>query len=324
MSERRRPRLVVVGSANMDLIASVPRLPGPGETVAGAAFAQAPGGKGANQAVAAARLGAEVRFVGCVGADAFGRELLESLRAAGVDSEGVRVSPTAKTGVALIAVERGGQNQIVVAPGANAEVSEGDVAKAEPAIRGASAVLLQLEIPLAAAVVAARLARRHGVRCVLNPAPAPTAPLPAELARVDAICPNEFEALALTGVEARSLDDAREQVRRLLAAGAALAVVTLGERGAMAGERDGTVWHVPAFPVEAVDATAAGDAFAAALTVALCRGCSAPEAVRFASAAGALAATRPGAQPSLPTLDEVEKLLHSTGGARRPVGEEQR
>ncbi len=319
-----RPRVVVIGSANMDLIATVPRLPGRGETIAGATFSQAPGGKGANQAVAAARLGAEVRFIGCVGDDDYGRELMRSLREAGVNAAGVKVSGRARTGVALIAVERGGQNQIVVATGANAELSPEDVAAAESVIASAQAVLLQLEVPMATVAAAVALARRHGVRCVLNPAPAPSAPPPRELRAVDVICPNEFEAAALTGVVADSLDGAREQVRHLLADGPSLAVVTLGVRGAMAGERGGEMWHTPAFPVEAVDATAAGDAFVAALTVALCEGRGAREAVAFAASAGALATTRPGAQPSLPSREEVECLMQTAAGARRAAGTEER
>lgn len=322
MSATVRPTVVVIGSANMDLMASVPRLPAAGETIAGATFSRAPGGKGANQAVAAARLGADVRFIGCVGDDEHGRELIRSLRGAGVDMSGVKVSARTPTGVALIAVDRRGQNQIVVATGANAGLSAEDMAAAEPVMASAHAMLLQLEVPMATVAAAVALARRHGVRCVLNPAPAPSMPLPPELRAVDVICPNEFEAAALTGVVADSLNGAREQVRRLLADGPSLAVVTLGERGAMAGECGGEIWHTPAVPVEAVDATAAGDAFVAALTVALCEGREVREAVAFAAAAGALATTRPGAQPSLPCREEVERLATATGGGHRAAGME--
>lgn len=307
---RRAPRIVVVGSINMDLVARVARLPCPGETVRGRSFDTVPGGKGANQAVAAARLGAAVQMVGRVGTDAFGGTLVDSLRSCGVGVDHVRPAPACSSGVATIGVEDSGENSIVAIAGANGRVTPDDVARAEPAIAAADTVLLQLEIPFDSVAAAAALAQRHGVRVILNPAPAPST-LPGRLFKVDVICPNETEARAITGLAGGSIPRALAQARWLTKRGASLAVVTLGSRGAVLCEHGDPPVHVPPFKVRAVDTTAAGDAFAGALAVALSEGATAADAVRFACACGALAATRPGAQPAMPSRAEVESLLAS-------------
>jgi len=310
-TRRRGPRIVVVGSINMDLVTRVARLPRPGETVRGCSFDTVPGGKGANQAVAAARLGASVHMVRRVGSDAFGASLVDSLRSYGVRTDHVRTTPDCPSGIATIGVEDTGENAIVAIAGANGRVTPADVARAEAVIAAADTVLLQLEIPFDSVAAAAALARRHGVRVILNPAPAPSA-LPGRLFRVDVICPNETEARAITGLAGGGIPRALAQARWLTKRGAGLAVVTLGARGAVLYERGRSPVHVPPFKVRAVDTTAAGDAFAGALAVALSEGAAAADAVRFACACGALAATRPGAQPAMPSRAEVEALLAAT------------
>lgn len=311
-----RPKIVVVGSLNMDLIVSAPRIPAPGETILGHGFHTAAGGKGANQAVAAARLGAQVSMVGRVGDDAYGQALRDNLAADGVDTSLVQIDPETHTGVALITVDESGENSIVVSSGANWQMSAADVNSAETTIAGADMLLLQLETRPQVVERAVELAARHGVPIVLNPAPA--RPLPPELlAQVTYLIPNESETALLSGQTVtdrsaersrRSLDSARVAARHLRSKGVGTVVLTLGGQGALliaAGQEK----HVPAFAVEVVDTTAAGDAFVAGFAVAVASGQSLPEAVRFAAAAGALATTKLGAQPSLPTLGEVERLL---------------
>jgi len=307
---RRAPRIVVVGSINMDLVARVARLPRPGETLHGRSFDTVPGGKGANQAVAAARLGARVGMAGRVGDDAFAARLTGSLRANGVDIRRVLPTRRCSSGVATIGVEDSGENAIVIVAGANGRVSPADVSRAESSIAAADTMLLQLEIPMATVVAAAGLARRHGKRVILNPAPAPPA-LPRRLLATDVICPNETEARAITGLPGGSVRAALAQAEWLTDRGTGLAVVTLGAKGAAWCEHGGRPVHVPPFRVKAIDTTAAGDAFAGALAVALSEGRGAAEAVRFACAAGALATTRPGAQPAMPARADVEALLRS-------------
>ncbi len=297
--------VLVVGSLNQDLTVPVPRHPRPGETVLGGDLALHPGGKGANQAVAAARMGAAVRMIGRVGADAFGRGLVENLKTEGVDVSGVRALEDAPTGTALIAVGPGGENAIVVSPGANARLRPEDLSPAEFA--SARVLLLQLEVPLDTVLEAARLGKEAGARVVLNAAPARALP-EALLARVDLLVVNEHEAATLLKAAPAETPGAALALARRLSRQVPAAVVTLGEKGlAYAGQEDsGTL---PAFPVQAVDTTAAGDAFAGALAAALAEGAALPDALRVGAAAGALAATRPGAQPSLPRRDEVHALL---------------
>ncbi len=303
------PRIAVVGSLNMDLVVRTPHLPAPGETVIGLGFTTAPGGKGANQAVAAAKLGAQVMMMGRVGADDFGHALRTNLGMNNVDSAHVS-DDQAPTGVAIIEVDDRGQNTIVVASGANAYVSKADVESARPAITSADALIVQLEIPLEAVALALQIARESNIRTILNPAP--VQPLPSELfSLTDVVVPNETEAAQLTGVRVTDWASAEAAARVLKREGAQLVVVTLGDRGALALD-GGAVRRVHPFPVQAIDATAAGDAFVAALTVALAERRSLDLALREASAAGALTTTKMGAQPSLPTRAEMEAFLKNS------------
>lgn len=298
--------IVVFGSINMDLVARAPRLPAPGETVPGHAFFTAPGGKGANQAVACARLGAPTRMVGRVGDDALGAELRAGLRAAGVDERDVLTTP-GPSGVALIAVDDAGRNTIIVAPGANGAIGPADVTRLEAALTGARALLLQLEIPLEAVIAAAGASRRAGVPVILDPAPARE--LPAELYRLtDIITPNESEAATLVGFDL-SDEAARGAAARALhtRTGGAVAL-KLGEHGALLFAGDQSL-RLPALPVRAVDTVAAGDAFNAGLAVALVEGQPLAAAMRWAVAAGAVAVTRPGAQAAMPSRAEVLAML---------------
>jgi ribokinase len=300
-------RIVVAGSLNMDLVAYAPRIPQPGETVIAGAFQTTPGGKGANQAVAAARLGAAVSMIGKTGTDAFGQELRQSLEAAGVRCRFVSRDADAPTGVALITVDATGQNSIVVASGANMQLSPADIDAAEDVIAAAGFLLLQLESPLETVTHAATVAQRHGVRVILNPAPARA--LPTELLQmVDVLIPNETETASLTGLPVETPQDAEVAGAALLARGVGAVIITLGARGALL-VRDREAVHSPAFPVVAVDTTAAGDAFIGGLALALSEGQRVPEAMRWGCAAGAIAAARAGAQSSLPDRGEVEAML---------------
>jgi len=301
-------RIVVLGGINMDLVVRTPRFPRPGETVVGRDFFTTPGGKGANQAVACARLGARTALVGRVGADLFGPRLLGDLEREGVDASGVAQDPEAPSGVALIAVDDTGQNQIIQVPGANARCGSEEVERVARALVGADLLLLQLEVPPEASLESARRARALGVGVVFNPAPARPFP-PDLLALTDWLTPNETEAEALVGFPVRGPQEEERAVRALLdRAPLRGVVVTLGERGAVWGTREG-MGRVPAFPVRAVDTVGAGDAFTAGLAVALAEGRPFPEAVRFACACGAVCVTRPGAQVSMPRREEVEALL---------------
>lgn len=300
-------RITVVGSLNMDLVVKARRLPQAGETVSGGTFGTFPGGKGANQAVAAARLGARVAMVGRVGADAFGRQLVDALTRDRIDVSHVRTDPASATGVAFIGVDVEGQNMIMVAPGANARLTVADVDEAQDVIAGARVVLLQLEVPIEAVVRAAVLARTGGAIVCLDPAPA--APLPDALyASVDVITPNEVEAHLLTGVATHSPADAERAAAALRDRGPRVAVVKMGDRGAFYLGQDGG-GHVPALPVNAVDTTAAGDAFAAALGVALGEGTALAGAVAFATRAAGIKVTRMGAQPGMPPRVEVDDAM---------------
>ncbi len=295
-------QVLVVGSLNMDLVVRAPRLPVPGETLSGRSFSTVPGGKGANQAVAAARLGAATAMVGCVGEDAFGRELRGVLEGDGVDCRGVRTVPGA-SGVALIVVDDGGRNGIVVVPGANGLLSPEDLDRHREVVAAARVVALQLETPLATVAHAARTARALGKAVVLNPAPAQ--PLPASLLEcADFLVPNELEAAALSGLPVESVEGAARAGEHLRRQGAGSVLVTLGERGVVAATASGTQ-HFPARPVRAVDTTAAGDTFLGGLCAALVEGRPLPEAIGFAQAAAAISVTRPGAQPSIPYRREI-------------------
>ncbi|MBI5431687.1 MAG: ribokinase [Planctomycetes bacterium] len=298
-----RPTIVVLGSLNMDLVVRVQRFPEPGETLLGGGFATFPGGKGANQAVAAARLGANARMLGCVGDDAYGRELVAGLRRDGVDASRVSSSSTAPTGVAVITVDARGENHIVVASGANATLDARAVESAHDAFDGARVFLAQLETPLAAVLAGARAARAAGAVAILNAAPAQELSDDA-LAAFDVLVVNEHEAALLAGRSAEPEALARELARR----GPRAVVVTLGAAGALVLV-EGRPERCAAFAVEVRDATAAGDAFVGALACALADRAPWSMALARASAAGALACTRPGAQPSLPNADELRDFL---------------
>ena len=302
-----RPRVVVIGSINMDLVVRCAHIARPGETLAGNSLQEIPGGKGANQAVAAARLGADVMMVGKVGNDAFAETLLQSLQREGINTDHVGRAADCGSGTAVIQVADSGQNSIVVIPGANALVTVDDVHAAEAAVASASVVLLQLEIPVETVAAAVQLARRYHVPVVVDPAPAQKN-LPAEILSADWLCPNETEAEILTGQPVTDPASAAKAAASLNTGPHMSAIVTLGDQGVVCSDRDGTV-HLSAFSVTPVDTTAAGDAFAAALGIAVARGFIRDQALRYAAAAGALAATRPGAQPGMPTTQDVDQLL---------------
>ncbi len=308
MANKTAPKITVVGSLNMDLIVRAPHIPAPGETVTGRTFSTAAGGKGANQAVAAARLGAQVTMVGCVGDDAHGRALISGLQADGIRTDFVRVDGKAATGVALITVADSGENSIVVSPGANHTLSPADVSAAEAAIGGADMVLLQLEIPLETVTAAVQMAKKHRVPVLLNPAPAH--PLPDEvLASVTYFIPNETETALYCGFpvsDDRGAEKAAGQLSERF--GMEMVVLTLGSRGALL-HTGGQNIYVPPFSVSAVDTTAAGDAFVGGFAVAITEGRAPVDAAQFASAVAALSVTKAGAQPSLPRRDAVQNFL---------------
>jgi ribokinase len=303
------PRIAVIGSINMDLLVRCAHLPVPGETIIADAAAMIPGGKGANQAVAAARAGGEVTMIGRVGDDAFAQRLVADLRRDGIRTDSVWVTSQCPSGVAVVAVEASGENAIMVVPGANGRLTPRDVEAAAEVIAAADVLLMQLEIPLESVAAASAVAAAAGVRVILNPAPMPTS-LPETILHVDVICPNRSEAAAIVGRQIETVDQARACVPQLHRLGARNVIVTLGARGAVVSDGGSTEWIEP-FAITAVDTTAAGDAFAGALAVRLGESASIFQAARFAAAAGAIAATRPGAQPSMPTRDEILQLAAS-------------
>lgn len=294
--------VVVVGSLNIDLVVSVPHLPTPGETIAGTHHLKTLGGKGANQAVAAARLGSSVAMVGRVGADPEGEMCVGGAEEAGVDTTFVVRDPDVPTGIAMIAVDPAGENSIVVGQGSNAHLTRADVERASDPLRDAAVVAVQLEIPMAAVLAAAELTRGT---FVLNPAPAK--PLPSELlTRVDVLVPNEVELSMLAGRAVEGRDDVIEAARSL--DGPDVVIATLGRRGVIIIDANEAL-DIPAHEIDVVDTTAAGDAFCGALCNALARGEDLEAASRWACAAAGISATRMGAQPSLPTRAEVEALF---------------
>lgn len=304
-------KILVVGSLNMDLVAFAPRIPVAGETLTGHTFLSLPGGKGANQAYAAARLAANVSMLGRVGPDDLGRQLRENLASAGCDVSSVITTANQTTGIALIFVADSGQNSIVIVPGANGALSPEDIAAASSLFEGAAYVLLQLESPLATVAAAAQAARRAGARVILDPAPAPSFALPAELlANVDILTPNETEAAILNGNPPGRMtpSEAVEVGQRLCKQGPAAVIVKLGEKGvALITANQQQIWPAPA--VTAVNTTAAGDVFNAALAVSLTEGSGLPAACQFANRAAALSVTRRGAQSSAPTRAELNAAL---------------
>ncbi len=299
--------IVVVGSLNYDLTVRTARFPQPGEAVIGESFTTACGGKGANQAYAVARMGGRVAMIGCVGKDAFGEASLASLEAVGVDTRRVLRRGDVSTGVAFILLDASGQNEIVVAPGANRTLSAADLAQFVDVFGQARAVITQLETTLEATRAALEQARAAGAIAVLNPAP--FAPLEdAVLRACDFLIPNENEAANLCACPVRTLDEARAAAVRLRARGARNVLITLGANGVWV-EAEQWQGHVPAFTVPVVDTVAAGDVFIGAFVTRLVEGADVREAARFGCAAAAIAVTRPGAQPSIPSRQEVEAFL---------------
>jgi ribokinase len=296
--------IVVVGSLNMDLVVKAPRMPLAGETIPGKDLQLVPGGKGANQAAAAARLGSPVAMVGRVGDDAFGPQLIENLGRQGVDTSHVVLDDRAATGTAMIIVDDTGENSIVISAGANGRVNKRDMDHAEGLLSRARILLLQFEVPLETVEVAIEMAARHQVKVILNPAPARPVP-PELLAKVDFLVPNETEASMLTGLDVDDLPSAEQAAQKLLGYGVPVVIITMGEEGALlVTER--RMAHVPARKVKAVDTTAAGDAFIGGLAVALMKEFPLDEAVRYATCAGTLAVRKFGAQTSLPSAKQVQ------------------
>lgn len=296
---------VIVGSINMDVVMSVPHFPAPGETLEGTSLNHYPGGKGANQAVALSRMGKAVAMVAHVGGDGYGTQLRAGLEENNVDTASVGVHEETSSGLAFITVDASGENSIVLIPGANAAVSISDVDAHAALLKEARALVVQFEIPMETIVHALDLAKRHGKLTVVNPAPAQ--PLPqakAAVERADILVVNETEAALLSGVSVEGVAECEQAGQRLLELGPKAVIITLGAQGAVLVDAEQVV-HVPAPRVDVVDTTAAGDAFIGALTAGLIDGLPTQTAVQLANCAGALAVTKPGAQPSLPTREEV-------------------
>jgi len=299
--------ILVFGSINIDLVTKTPRLPVAGETLQGSEFFTASGGKGANQAVAAARLGMVTHLIGRLGDDAFAHQLLASLQAAGVQTDKILRDTSTSSGVAIILVDEAGENQIVITAGANGQLNQTDVARLKPLLPEAAALLMQLEIPLLAVVEAARTAHAAGVPVILDPAPAQDIPL--ELyTLVDIMTPNHIEASQLVGFAVDSLETAQEAAPILQQRGVKTVILTLGNQGVYCSTPSER-FFIPAFPVQVVDTTAAGDAFNGALAVALAEGLSIQQAVLWGAASGAISVTQAGAQPSLPNREALEQFL---------------
>jgi ribokinase len=307
--------IVVIGSINMDLVCRVQRMPAPGETILGSEVSTVPGGKGANQAVAAAKLGATVHLIGRVGDDDFGARLINGLNHHKVNTEYVTVSEGTSSGCALILVDKKGENSIVVAPGANGKLRPADIDAAEGLLAHASVVVMQLEIPLETVQHAIAACRRLGVFVILDPAPVPAKGAPKEVFQVNVLTPNQREAEALLPLgqmgrmRRKKRVDAKQIGTELLSRGPQTVVLKLGARGAMFQDQSGYIETIKGLKVSVVDTTAAGDAFLGGMAVALCEGKEMREAVQFANAAGAACCRAFGAQPALPSRAEVEKLM---------------
>lgn len=300
--------IAVLGSINMDLVVRALRLPKPGETLAGHTFQTIPGGKGANQAVACARLGAPTFMVGRVGNDDFGERLKNELKGAGVDPSSVVVDSSISSGVALITVEDSAENMIVIVPGANGKVNDDDLGRLGSVLDQSKVLLLQLETPLAIVVAAAKLANKRGVIVILDPAPAQT--LPDDIYPVlDIITPNETETESLVGFPVNTTKDAATAAQILKSRGVKNVIIKMGSHGAFTN-LEGKEEFIPSLPVTAIDTVAAGDAFNGAMAVALSVGKPIEEAIRWGMAGGALSVTKEGAQPAMPKRNELLALLN--------------
>jgi ribokinase len=299
--------IIVVGSSNMDLVAKAPRIPVTGETLTGTDFFMVPGGKGANQAVAAAKLGAEVVFVAKLGKDVFASKSLENFKSVGINAKHIEQLDGVPSGIAIIAIDDNGKNIIIVVPGANGKLTPADIDKAESDIANAAVVVAQLEIPIETVEQAAKLANKNNVPFILDPAPAK--PLSDELlSMVDIIKPNETEAEIITGIKVTDEASATKAADALLAKGVKTVIITLGEKGLMLATKDGKEM-IPNNKVVAVDSTAAGDAFTGSLAYGLAEGNSLKDAATYANVVAAISVTRYGAQPSMPTKQEVDVFI---------------
>jgi ribokinase len=302
-------KVVVVGSLNMDLVTRAQRLPRAGETLHGESFSTVSGGKGANQAVASARLGAQVSMIGCVGEDAYGEQLRAALLAEQIDCRAL-TSVEGSSGVALIVVDDNSQNAIVIVAGANGLLTSGVVAGFDAVLAAADVIICQLEVPMDTVGYVLKRGRELGKTVILNPAPA-TGPLPADwYSSIDYLIPNESEASALSGLPVDSLENAELAASQLIAAGAGKVIITLGPQGSLFANGQ-SVEHFPAPKVKAVDTTAAGDTFVGGFAAALASGKSEAEAIRFGQVAAAFSVTRAGAQPSIPSLSDVQAFKAS-------------
>ena len=299
--------VVVIGSANMDMTVRCRHLPIPGQTILGDSFVTNPGGKGANQAVASAKCGAKTQLVARVGNGMFVPRFIESYNRVGLKYDFMIRDSSTPSGTALVFVDEDGENMIVVAPGANLKLSPADVDAAASVIAGAKVMILQLEVPLETVVHATELAKKHGLKVILNPAPVRTLP-PALLENVDIIVANEVEVAILTGADEVNTSNAAQAVRPLVDSGVGHVITTLGKDGAVIAGGDGAS-TVRGFKVNSVDSTSAGDTFVGALACALTEGKSLEESTRFANAAAALACTKTGAQQSMPTREEIDEML---------------
>jgi len=304
--------IIVVGSANMDFVVSVKNFPHPGETLFGRSFGMFPGGKGANQAVCCAKLGVATHFIGRIGTDILGEKLAASMQRDGVQLDSLIRDEGSSTGIALITVDRTGQNEIVVVSGGNMRLTPDDIESKQDLFATARVLLVQLETPRETVIRAVSLAKQHNLLTILNPAPA--CKLPGSLLRmVDYLTPNETEAEILTGIKVKDTSSAERAGRKLLTKGVKHVIVTLGRRGSLL-LAPGTAKYFPAPRVKAVDATAAGDAFSGALAVSLAEGSVVEEAIPFATTVAALSVTRMGAQSSLPTREEVSRFKRTLLG----------
>ena len=305
-----KPKIIVVGSSNTDMVVKTSHLPGPGETVIGGEFITAAGGKGANQAVAAARAGGDVYFVAKVGDDHFGKSAIDGFKKEKIKTDYVYTDKKLPSGVALIVVDEKGENAIAVAPGANSRLSPNDIKKAQKVIKSAKVLLVQLEIPLQTVIEAVNIASSYGIKTILNPAPA--MPLPDELlSKISVITPNEIEAEILTGIKIVDEQTAKSAAITLKKKGVDTVIITLGEKGAYLHNED-TSKLIPSIKVKAVDTTAAGDIFNGALAVSIAEEKQIIQAVRFANIAAAISVTKIGAQPSAPKRNQILRLLNQT------------
>jgi ribokinase len=303
----QKPKITVIGSSNTDLVATVPKLPSPGETIMGKDFIVAPGGKGANQAVAIARIGGDVTFIAKVGMDDYGEQAIRNFKNDGINTSFVFRDHNTPSGVALIFVDDNGENMLVPVPGANGRLLPTDIEKARFAIESADILVLQLEIPLETVEYAIIIAYEKQIPIVLNPAPGRTLEK-SLIEKVTYITPNETEAETLTGTKVTDDSSAKKAGEELLRLGAKTVIITMGKQGAMLINSDESVL-IPAFKVNAVDATAAGDAFTGGLSYAVANGKDIKEAIRFGNAVAGITVTRMGAQPSMPTKDELDEFL---------------